>query len=187
MKHVAQVLLREFAPKFQQRAEIKFSSPDCFSYMRTQLKVFEGWVFFLALFSQRNIFTWRGHLKELKLETNLFVYSQMWTAASLTSNKPKHVRLCKFKIFFFWRAILVQLVHCIFVLHYYYSIMKTFCNFSLQLNMTKNRHFGHRKIKYKIWEKLNSLGLVAFKRWSGHSLLKIEKNAFFPQIFGKDW
>lgn len=64
----------------KRRMEVKFSSTDWLSYMRTQLKVFVGWVclrsrFLLASFSRRNIFTSSGHFRELKLERKLLVCS----------------------------------------------------------------------------------------------------------------
>ena len=64
----------------KRRMAVKFSSTNWLSYMRTQMKVFVGWVclrsrFLLASFSRRNIFTSSGHFRELKLERKLLVCS----------------------------------------------------------------------------------------------------------------
>ena len=120
---------------------VNFPSADWLSDLRTQLKVFVGWVclrskrFFLMLFSRINFFVWSRHFKELQLKGNLFDCPQNWTVARLTYKKPNCVCELFISKYFFSESEFRTITS-----HFYNPISKMFCNFLLQLNMAKRRH-----------------------------------------------
>lgn len=94
------------------------------------------WIFHSTIF-WKPYFHWRGHFKELELSKlrNFLVYPQIWTGASLTSKTPKCVCEFYFKTFFLERGF------CTISLLYVSPVSKTFWNFLLQLNMTKQGNY----------------------------------------------
>ena len=120
--------------------EVNFPSADWLSYLRTQLTVFVCGVclrsrkIFSALFSRNNVFTRRGHFKELQVKGNLFDCSQILTVASFAYKQQKRVSEFFISKYFFFKS-----DFCTINSHFLNPISKMFCNFSLKLNMANRR------------------------------------------------
>lgn len=128
-------VVKRIRVKFQQEANgLNFSRTDSLSYMRAQLKVFAGGVCLRSCFREE-IFSLEGDT--LKNWHSKGIYSFALKFGQELAQHVRH-RICDFFISKYSCTLSNFFAIAPF---YFYAISKRFCNFPLQLNITKRRRF----------------------------------------------